>query len=741
MGRVVRRRRWVLVAALVAAVGAFVAVRIAGGPTPDPAAGSGGGGGEAPEALAADPARARGGEPASLDASGKPLPAPVAAAPTLPEASPAAAPATALRGIVVDEAGKPVSRAEVRGRDRAESEAALEGAVLPVLAVTDVDGRFTVAQSPARGARSVTVAAPGLSQRGSEAYMETGVETRIVMVPSCPLRVRVTEEGGDRPVPDALVHATTGSWVAAVFGHALDAPVAELVRTDAAGRATLPTEGGPAVLVVRPRTHAPVVISGITVPRVGTDVDVRVVPGGTLLVSVRGPDGAALPGARVGLDVRPAYRQHGVTEVEGRVRFEGLPSGISARDSDDGDPPVLIVAAPGLETQIVGIALPDSGAPLTQEVRMRPARWIRGTVRKVDGSAVPGVRVRAELRTGSSAMESACEPPAGVSHPDGSFALGPVTAGLWAVHALRTDGDPVTGVDVEVPEEGDPPPAELRMPSTDGRLTVLVVDAGGVGVAGARLEVRATRGMYRLAVAEGITDATGVARLVDLAPESAVLLLRPPGSAPMARDLTATDYDGRELRIVLGDGTIEGRVIGSDRRPRRVHVRIYGEIDGCIMDGATVVSDEGGAFGFTGLSPGTHRVNVDEADGVLVGGDVLLPVGARTLTLMVVTPAEAARLHVELRLVDGATGAPVTVPAFRSQAVLVSRLDAKEWHAPHGPDDGEGRFLSFESLPPGTYDGRLVVPGYVDVDLGVITLPAEGEVRMLRLNRSDPTGK
>jgi hypothetical protein len=48
---------------------------------------------------------------------------------------------------------------------------------------------------------------------------------------------------------------------------------------------------------------------------------------------------------------------------------------------------------------------------------------------------------------------------------------------------------------------------------------------------------------------------------------------------------------------------------------------------------------------------------------------------------------------------------------------------------------------SFQALPPGTYDGRLIVPGYEDVDLGAITLPMGREPRTLRLRRKQEAGK
>lgn len=742
MGDGRRRHRWILFAALVAVLGAVVAWRLALVPSPEPGADSGGAGGDAPEALAGEGAPLSEGKPARLEASGKSRSAPVGTAlPAASVADPAAASAVDLRGLVVDEAGKPVARAEVRGRDRAEGEALLEGAVLPVITVTGADGRFVVPAGPGRTGRSVNLSAPGLSQRGTEAYLEAGAETRIVMVASCPLRVHVTEEGSDRPVPDALVHAITGPMVAGVWGSSLDAPAAEVVRTDLAGRATLPTEGGPAILIVRPGSHVPVVVSGLSVPRGGTDVEVRVVRGGVLVVSVRGPAGGPLIGARVQLDVRPAFRRSGLTESDGRARFEGLPSTVRVQDLEEDVGPLLLVTVPGLETHAAAFALPDSDATLSLEVRLRPARWLRGTVRRVDGTAAAGVRVRAELRTGGSALERACAPPEAISGPDGSFALGPVMEGLWAVHALRANGVPVAGTDVPVSPEGELPPVAIVLPSTTGRLSVRVVDASERGVAVVRLEVRATRGMYRLTVAEGVTDAAGAARLLELAPESARLILRPPGSAPVSRELTADDYDGRELRIALGSGRIGGRVVGTDRRPRRVHVKIHAEIDGCIEASTPVQSDEAGAFVFTGLSPGTHRVSVNDADGVLVGGDAMVSTGTADTTLMVATPVEAARLHVELGLVDATTGGPVPVPGFRAQVVLVGRSDRKEWREPHGPDDGDGRFLSFETLPPGIYDGQLIVPGYEEVDLGAITLPMDGEPRTVRLTRKPEGAK
>jgi len=84
---------------------------------------------------------------------------------------------------------------------------------------------------------------------------------------------------------------------------------------------------------------------------------------------------------------------------------------------------------------------------------------------------------------------------------------------------------------------------------------------------------------------------------------------------------------------------------------------------------------------------------------------------------------------------------PVPVPGFRAQVVLVGRSDRKEWREPHGPDDGDGRFLSFETLPPGIYDGQLIVPGYEEVDLGAITLPMDGEPRTVRLTRKPEGGR
>ena len=635
-------------------------------------------------------------------------------------------------GIVVDDAERPVADAAVERRTR-------EG--VPVLRVTTGrDGRFRLPLPAGERGAWCRASASGFVHRGAEAFVEAGRETRIVLVPACPLRVRLLDAATAAPVAGASVRAVSGEVLRAVFTHALDPAPSDEAVTDARGAATLSTEGGPAALIVQPREHAPVTVRGISVPRDGTDVEVRLARGGTVEGTLRDASGAGVAGASLRLDVVESYRREATTDGAGRFRFANVPLADRGDDRFDGefDGAWIVARAAGWPTTRFDLAsLPEPGATTHVELTLVPGVQVEGRVVAADARGLGALRVESHRLDGRS---SRGDDPAPVAvAPDGTFAVGPLPAGSWwfAVVDAVTFRHLVART-VTVPDDVARGPLTLTLPDRSGTFSVRVLDAQGGAVGGAEVKVSAALGSVVTEVGSVGTDASGHARLDGVPREGVTALVSAPASAPVVVRPTTTDLAaGRLVVVTLPSGEASGRVVRLDGSPARVRLHLLTIYDGCGDYGPVVETDADGAFRFRHLPVGEAiSVSVEDDAWTLVGGDVEVRAGDEGLRWVAVRRDEQARLHVALVLVDAATGFPVPVALGTvSVEVLGERGFGRRIAADPGSANEEGRFVSAEPLAPGIYELSVVAEGYRTVRLPRVVLPRNGDPAVVRLVR------
>lgn len=192
----------------------------------------------------------------------------------------------------------------------------------------------------------------------------------------------VVVDAAERPVPDARI------VVYGVVGN-------ELGRTDENGQFSLPGLGGEVRLGARKAGYAPSAPTRIPMPVQGRVPEVRLqLPdsGGSVTCTVRDPNGATVPGARVALVVPPqdgepvrlgqdAWSE--VTDAAGVAVFDGVAAGSFV---------VLVRVADFAPWR--GNAVVSAGADAALVADLQPGATLRGHVRDEDGNPVEDCAVR-----------------------------------------------------------------------------------------------------------------------------------------------------------------------------------------------------------------------------------------------------------------------------------------------------------------------------------------------------------
>jgi len=161
--------------------------------------------------------------------------------------------------------------------------------------------------------------------------------------------------------------------------------------------------------------------------------------------------------------------------------------------------------APALSQEI---AIPTPARDITMDLRLTAGATVRGTVRREDGSPVPGASVRmlpqlGDLLSGGLGALAGGDSLTTTSDPSGNFAFTRVSAGKYTVHASETKpGDvdaaasmslnpwaPSSGV-VEVDGTSEVSGVEVVLVEREGELLGVVVDDQGRPLPG--VEVQAT---------------------------------------------------------------------------------------------------------------------------------------------------------------------------------------------------------------------------------------------------------
>lgn len=230
-----------------------------------------------------------------------------------------------------------------------------------------------------------------------------------------------------------------------------------------------------------------------------------------------------------------ARRATVTTDSSGAYRLEGLGPGAwmvgpAPIPSDESDP--RRDPAPISER----VVLESADADAQHDITLERGAVIAGRVEHSDGSAAHGARVQALFGTNAGIAGA-------FANPDGTFVIGPLSAGAWDLFAIGFDSANSPVVRAETGSEGVK--LVLRVPST---FSVRVVDESGAPVPFATVSVIAADGKGD--VISSPTDARGFVELRTLATGVYnVAAVTPDGRFAAERDvaLTAGGSVAREL--------------------------------------------------------------------------------------------------------------------------------------------------------------------------------------------------
>ena len=659
----------------------------------------------------------------------------------------AVAPPRRVHGRVVGEDGTPIAGArlwEVSYANDPLNRITQEYRGVQAFGETDAEGRFDLAitESWSNGLK-VRVKAegwclPDVSHLAGTVTLTNTKENVVTLVRGVPLTVWVLDDATGRPIAGADVAVYTSRGHVLYTSRAMTEGV-----TGADGTAEIRVPGGDLRVVAGATGYAQREGDGVNVGPEGARVTVRLERGGTLEGLVVDPEGRPVAGARVGLLRAPAVHLRSVTDAQGRFRFEHVPaSGASEPDVPALRLTLVVVDAEGfLRTFSAGDSPPERGSA-TRRVAMLLPQVLLGRARYADGSPASDVQLFAGTTVGEpswgwSVTMNAARARTG---PDGSFRLEGIVPGSVALRlASRLDGEPL--VHVQVAAEGTTPAVDLVLERELAPVHVEVRDAAGRPVRAAAVGLTPTggRGGPRSGGQEQ-TDAQGRVSLTPSAPGPWWLYVDAPGAGPLARRVEAAEAQAGPIEVRPGDGVVEGRAERLDGRPARVRLAllwVFQEGNSSTMGAGwqgAVETDAQGRFRFTGVH---HNVNGLRA---VTSGMRVIPAvipgfspRARDLRVVVLDDAEAARLRIDVDVLDDVEHKPLT-----AVSVMVQREGQTSSWPLHAVREVAGRFRSPEPLEPGTWTVRVAAAGYVPAETEVVQ-PRTGGLQPVRvLLRREP---
>lgn len=178
---------------------------------------------------------------------------------------------------------------------------------------------------------------------------------------------------------------------------------------------------------------------------------------------------------------------HVVSDPKGEVLLRGI-------EGEDLIAQIVALDAGGTPTGPRGaraFSLLDSATSGRVEVTVLEPKYIRGTVRRIDGTNVSGAVLATERMNDSTTFAPISRVPdfdAGPveSSEDGQFALGPLMPGRYTLDVSKDGQRPANRPVVTVPNEGEPEAIEVRLDAT-GVILGRVTYRGGGPVSGGKL--------------------------------------------------------------------------------------------------------------------------------------------------------------------------------------------------------------------------------------------------------------
>lgn len=722
------RRSLAVLLASVAAVAALLAWGVARSPQPDsaaPAVGASGHG--APPSLAAAAPATTG---RSADDRGRPGDA--ASGSAVRDGVPEPTPAPAFSLVVVAADGRPI-----RGAVVSRTVVASLGGGPPStasLGTTDAEGRLTLDHDGQL--LWVRIRAPGLVQPDGEAALRRGVETRVRLVAAAVVRVRVVDASTGAASPDASVWITSGDLATTVFPSQVGAPRSDEGRTDVDGRVTLVSEPGRAVLYVAPRRGA-ATSQDLVVEPGGRDVEVKLAAGGRVEGQVLDANEAPSPRAWVRLDVPPAYRREVLADEAGRFAFDDVPEApVVDERAYDADPLAWVVAVDASRrARGWAVVTPTPAGTVARVTVALASATVRGRVVEANRRPVAGRAVRARL--GMPSLDDGIPAIDATTDAEGGYRIVGAVPGFWTVEVLGdVEGRASTSAAVEVPARGEVVARDLVLPERTGRLRFRLLDAAGLPIEGAHVEVRGRVGVVNGVERSGVTDAGGRLAVDGVLVEGVTLHLRVPASAwwlvPVASDDLRSASD---VVVRLPSGDCAGRATRLDGTSACVRLRLGTTHEVFVNAGLPLTPDVDGRFRFRGIAADTAPwIEADDEDWMVLPHGTPARPGQDDLRILLVTREEAAGLHVRLRVVDEG-GVPVAVPRDATLELSGAGSPSSPALTVGAGVGADGRFESAFPVPPGTYAGVLRVPGYRDARIDSLRLPSSDPLPTVRLVR------
>lgn len=542
-----------------------------------------------------------------------------------------------IAGKVLDDAtGAPIARATVTASSGYGGPSALVAAT-----TTDTEGNFSL-EPPGRANTSVEVVArkAGLGSSATMVELRASARAGIAAGPGTPtidvlLRLGkpsaisgVVVDADARPVADAIVVFANAAGLRG-FGEAA-------ARTDGEGRFTLempPGTNRDGSLTIA--AYAPGKGLGVAtiIPNQTPSALVRLLGTGSVVGTIRAPDGAGAEGAVIRLYVDHAKRpdlpaataefdpsQYAQavddprlatvsvsSDAEGRFRFESIPTGshfavVSWKGTSSGTPTPVSVRPGGVSTV---------------DVTLKSGAVIEGRVVDAEAKPVAGARITAWDPASDQPTENRFA--RARSDADGRFALRGVRGLAWSLEASAT-GFLTTTKEVRVGDKD----VEIRMSplgwvdgvvlGSDGKPFGGSFDATAAPAAGAE-EQEGSQGSFSsgdgtfrlrgLAAGPYVVSATTAEGLVP-AVQPSVNVVNGAGAGPV------------EVRLVHG-ASISGTVSeDGSRRPLEnaaVSIRIQGEPSSGGRTESYGTTDAKGRFAALGLAGGTYRLVVTDSGG------------------------------------------------------------------------------------------------------------------------------
>jgi protocatechuate 3,4-dioxygenase beta subunit len=537
-----------------------------------------------------------------------------------------------ITGVVRDPAGLPVAGAEVRGM-------ALEYPAHSAVETTDEEGRFVLASvgpGPVALEASCDAWAPSVEERHDLVAGEARADVAVLLTEGGTIEGVVYDRDG---APDA------GRTIALQSN---DGEFRE-VESDSAGR-------------FRAERLAPGVYQVIATPDpdVWESVDGEQPDLGELFEEVRMSMATVVEGelAEVVLGAPP----RAPVVVHGRVTLDGEPlahagvmvlaesTGIveslradsadedgryEVRLDEPGEYTIVVMGSPPVEAEVdFQVSIPEvERHALDLEL---PLGAIAGRVRLADGSVPRGASLWIRREDGTSDLSALMSTSSVSMDEDGSFRVGTLHPGRYAISAIGGESAFTTVHDVEVTADAETSGVDLVL-APAGRVAGVVVDATGAGVPGATVLLRddAGRPLYRL---ETSTDHDGRFELERVPLGEVLVSARTDARVSTEEQAARVTRDGAgEVRLELGEGVLLRVVlVDEDGEPVRAAIRVEDEAGfdhaGCTsrdeleqlaVEGVSATERRVGP-----LAPGRYAVSARTADGRTAERSVTLRAGS-----------------------------------------------------------------------------------------------------------------